>query len=1035
MTFLNQPIPEKTRTREDQFISYWRSMLLARAFNQIQPPTLLQSQAMSQPYLVEPHVFKLQVPKEGKGEWLTLDRDAFLSGSAPASLVEEVFARLDRVTEAKNQEIREKNLRLKPGQSSKLEIDPIIANPHFEIEYAPCILRRKTDNRRFIPMFGVGTVTRNRKMRGFSPGEGTLPPPLWFRRLFMTPHDADVPLTIGDQAMYMAWVSKWLYKTCGKYDWPAMLELFDGSWKAACDGSSIILWAANNGFAIEAGFIREGFTSQINLAMHAAYGELREEYRYSPGSLGLFKNLVTGQPGPVYKNKSASYLGFLGDSWGLTKSQRDAVQGFVDTKDNQMLAVNGPPGTGKTTLLRTVMADLVVRSVVEGIEAPFIVACGATNQSVTNILEAFAGASNGNDLGPLEKRWIPYLTSYGSYGASSMVPRLYSRSWKHQVLVLNPFDDFGARKKEPSKYDIAKSIARLTVEDSGHKTAKISDLITVLLYGDIRPQVAWMDAFRETINLSASTNRDAIEHLRQTVKNLAEDILNYDKVLEAYRVSVSEGEESPEEDVKKAFRQAATAIIERLPLVNKRVWVQRWSDTFTRHLDQGLGDAFAAAGDVSLRRLAFHLAARYWEGRFLEHILIQNGLPGWMREVDAFRTLSMVMPCTVSTFDRLPALLRRSERGHSQKIPMWSEVDVLIVDEAGQAGPDKGALAFAYAKRSLVVGDVRQLSPVSDEDSPFFSQEIGEEQGILDEDAQHRGLLCGESLGNTLSLKATALPSSESIFSEVSVGSIMRSASFSSSWSSAVGDSGMWLYDHFRCEPTIIDYCNRLWYGGKLIPRTPKRERELGVPHLPPMSHLAVTGRNIKVGSSRTNPEEAAFISNWLVKNHDYLLSTFGKPGQGLDDIVAIVTPFSSQDRLLTTVLEERLGSIMGSRLKKLVHGTVHRMQGAERPVVIFSTVYSGDMFMGERVSGYFFDREPRLLNVAVSRAQKAFLVIGDKRVFDRAKVGTPTGHLREHLSFHEHLPYTETAEEYAKRQKDDVDAIKNSLNASDDWK
>ena len=1016
--------------RADKFIAYWRSMLLSRAFNQIEPPRALKESFSTAPFLPDPPIFDLQNSSGRSQEWCTFGKDAFLDGSAPWPLTSAVFERLDLVVERKNQEIRRKNLR--GGKYQQQEIDPLVANPVFRVEYAPCILRRRSDNRRFIPMFGVATVDRQGVLRGYSPGEASLPPPLWFRRLFMTPHDADVPLTIGDQKSYISWVGGWLLRTGGRYDWTNVLELFDGSWRAA-SGCSIIEWSEREGYAVEAGFIREGSTGEIMLNMHAAYGELRSAYRTSPGSFPLFSSLITGVPGPSWEGEG-SYLGFLGDSWGLTTSQRMTAKAFTCTDEGRILAVNGPPGTGKTTLLRTVLADLVVRSAIEGRSAPFIVACGATNQSVTNILEAFAGASSRGTMTPLERRWVPFLSSYGSYSASSRLD-LAGKSWKHQVLTVNPFNDFKSREHAPDQDELDLSLERLQSNGSDYSTAGVGDLLSVLMFGDSDPLQDWLRSYRSSLSAPANTHGEAIREVQTAVRSLAEDIRNYDRALDAYVSGVGEGAEIPEEQVHKAFSEAVSAMLMRLPLIETSVWIDRWKSAFERHRDQGLGEALAAAADVSLRLLAFHFASRYWEGRFLEAMKREKGLPGWTREVDAFRMLSMILPCTVSTLDRLPGLLKRGSRGMG-KMPMWSEVDLLIVDEAGQAGPDKGALAFAYAKRALVVGDVRQLSPVSDEDSPFFSHEIGEENGVLDEDAKCRGLLCGEAfVSGTAKIGTSLLGDFTQSAVEASFGSIMRAASGCSSFSSGPNDAGMWLYDHFRCEPTIIDYCNRLWYGGRLIPRTALRVRQEGVAYLPPMSHLEVQGRNLRVGSSRTNPEEADRIVDWLVDNHDWLIDTFGNVGDGLDDVVAIVTPFASQDRVISDLLRARLSRQMGRRLRKLVHGTVHRMQGAERPVVIFSTVYSGDSFAGGRAPTYFFDREPRLLNVAVSRAKQAFLVVGDRRVFDQAPSGSPTAHLKTHLSFHESLPYLETPEEMQSRVRSGLSSVIDPLRAASDWK
>ncbi|MCP4135616.1 MAG: ATP-binding domain-containing protein, partial [bacterium] len=68
--------------------------------------------------------------------------------------------------------------------------------------------------------------------------------------------------------------------------------------------------------------------------------------------------------------------------------------------------------------------------------------------------------------------------------------------------------------------------------------------------------------------------------------------------------------------------------------------------------------------------------------------------------------------------------------------------------------------------------------------------------------------------------------------------------------------------------------------------------------------------------------------------------------------------------------------------------GTVHRFQGGEKRIVLFSHVIAkGEpRFLNSRVN---------LLNVAVSRAQKHFIFIGSLEALSR---GTYTSLLKKHL-------------------------------------
>ena len=70
----------------------------------------------------------------------------------------------------------------------------------------------------------------------------------------------------------------------------------------------------------------------------------------------------------------------------------------------------------------------------------------------------------------------------------------------------------------------------------------------------------------------------------------------------------------------------------------------------------------------------------------------------------------------------------------------------------------------------------------------------------------------------------------------------------------------------------------------------------------------------------------------------------------------------------------------VGKQFAKVTVGTVHSLQGAEKPIVVFSPTYGADT-----AKGLFFDRKPNMLNVAVSRAKDSFVVIGDMRLFRRS--------------------------------------------------
>ena len=138
---------------------------------------------------------------------------------------------------------------------------------------------------------------------------------------------------------------------------------------------------------------------------------------------------------------------------------------------------------------------------------------------------------------------------------------------------------------------------------------------------------------------------------------------------------------------------------------------------------------------------------------------------------------------------------------------------------------------------------------------------------------------------------------------------------------------------------------------------------------------------------SRFNEAEAAAIVKWLSREKRKLKEAYGKP---ISQVAAIVTPFKAQERLLRKLLS---GLPDAADFVTMTVGTVHSLQGAQYPLVIFSPVNSPDD------TSYFMEAGGKynMLNVAVSRAQYHFLVFGHMNIFHPDR-DTPSGNLAKWL-------------------------------------
>ncbi|HML53209.1 MAG TPA: AAA domain-containing protein [Solidesulfovibrio magneticus] len=110
-----------------------------------------------------------------------------------------------------------------------------------------------------------------------------------------------------------------------------------------------------------------------------------------------------------------AHVGQMTARFPLSPSQRRTLHHFfVAQEEGSVLAVNGPPGTGKTTLLQSVIASMVVHwALNQASHPPVIVAASTNNQAVTNIIKSFATTADATD--PLSMRWLPEINSFGLY--------------------------------------------------------------------------------------------------------------------------------------------------------------------------------------------------------------------------------------------------------------------------------------------------------------------------------------------------------------------------------------------------------------------------------------------------------------------------------------------------------------------------------------------------------------------------------------------------------------------------------------------
>lgn len=736
------------------------------------------------------------------------------------------------------------------------------------------------------------------------------------------------------------------------------------------------------------------------------------------------------EPCLAANSQFAARLAHAGDRYALAPAQRDALGHLLASRDGDVLAVNGPPGTGKTTLLLSVVASLWARAALAGGEPPVIVASSTNNQAVTNIIKAF-GKDFATGSGPFAGRWLPDIDSFGAYFPSFSKEAEMARSYQTKSFFeQRETEQYLAQAQEAYiaagviAFPDAGSVASIADKLQGairHKQQQLlkieqtwaslerarQDLIDLL--GET-PYTALAQLQARHVELSAQLAQ-AQAHERQFKQYLAHEPLLYslfgwlppvaNKRLRLAKLQLDQNAPAVQNagsvsDIEQllnlAVAQAAQAVQDLDAQVQHAQLLVKTEQQRTAEWDRSLAplprpantpaeavrlsdcDAWA---DTSLRFEVFLLTTHYWEGRWLLEVgaTLKEILDG--RKKNGRKALAKnwhrwmkLTPCVVATFFMLPKEMACTGKDYAKGYAL-NFIDLLIVDEAGQVLPEVAAPAFALAKQALVIGDTLQIEPIwSIPEAVDIGNLIGADVLTRDhdiDDAYEAFRASGRSAGN---------------------GSVMAIAQSASRYHYDPDMArGMFLYEHRRCYNTIIEYCNALCYKGKLIPSRPDQPK----PGLPPLGYLHVDGRcEPGNGGSRHNLLEAATIAAWIQANAADLLARYdGK--LKLWEILGIITPFGAQTQAISQACDA-LGLKTGKGDGEITVGTVHSFQGAERPVVIFSAVYS------KHADGGFIDRRDSMLNVAVSRAKASFLVFGDMDLFGQVPANKPRGLLAEFL-------------------------------------
>ncbi|MFP6801356.1 MAG: AAA domain-containing protein [Pseudomonas sp.] len=807
-----------------------------------------------------------------------------------------------------------------------------------------------------------------------------------------------------------------------------MVNTVSSGWQAEADGFD----QANFGYLFKEDK-PDGFSRNIV----ALYDHLRANKPDAP----LFDRFAQREPSSeeaclLANSQFAARLGHAGDEYALAPAQRDALAHLLVGNTGDVLAVNGPPGTGKTTLLLSVAASLWAKAALAGGEPPVIVASSTNNQAVTNIIKAF-GKDFSKGSGPFAGRWIPDINSFGAYFPAQAAEAEMARTYQTKSFFAEVESQAYLDKAQQAylahaaiaftddpKPNVQSTVERLrssiserqqhlsAIEQGWFKLVSARQATQAVLGDDPQAGIAHLE---QELVKHADAYKTAQERLKDFKHYLAHEPLLYtllgwfgpvaDKRLRLAKLHVDEADSELQNttsitaletllvvamaNASKAHKLLETELGNAQQLLQaKQRQELNWQAVIAvlpnlngkSAAELTLDDCDVLA-DTSLRFEIFLLTTHYWEGRWL--LEVAESLPELIknRNKTGRKTLEKnwlrwmkLTPCIVATFFRLPKELQCKRHDGNGFVDDYALnfIDLLIIDEAGQVLPEVAAPSFALARQALVIGDTQQIEPI-------WSIPAKVDIGNL----MSAGLLSRNQVDDDYAEFCNSGRSAAN-------GSVMAIAQATSRYHYNPDLArGMYLYEHRRCYDSIIKYCNELCYKGKLLPKRGAKPQH----GLPGLGYLHIDGIcQQSNGGSRHNILEAQTIAAWIHANEAELKARY--PHMELGQILGVITPFGAQTRAIVKACTA-LGIKTGKGDSEMTVGTVHSFQGAERPVVIFSAVYS------KHADGEFIDRKDSMLNVAVSRAKDSFLVFADMDLFSQTPLSKPRGRLSQFLLAH----------------------------------
>lgn len=658
----------------------------------------------------------------------------------------------------------------------------------------------------------------------------------------------------------------------------------------------------------------------------------------------------------------------------MDKSQRRAVCSALNQK---VSVVTGPPGTGKTQMI----VNLIANALLFGKK---VLVASKNNKAVDNVKERFDGVDPtqyllrfgskdaiNNQLMPSLQRFINYIPQINSADIDEHLFAKYKRAYSiitegHKKLCeLNKNrDDKKAiseqiitllNRKEEAKVKFNRDIQSL-------ENSQVHPQMCFDTYADIALAKERIIAIYQKINRHKSWLRRLLFNLfskTSSVNDLQGNLLHlpseFNDVLKK-EVNISD---TSIEGLICSCKKSIFLLDEVIKYKNGYQKIKRDHCSAISLLDTQMETCKAKEEELERRISAIDEDAifksikeefQYIESVELGKRLLNQLILKRLSQNDAIAKISSYMQSMplngqlASSFLDVFNLNCVTNLSIKSAFPLERDlIDLLIIDEASQCDISSALPIIQRSKQIVVIGDPMQLKHITN----VTSYEEGEIKAALNLTENNRASYRDVSLWD-----------------------------YCNTLLNSTGATSVVLDNHFRCNYGIIGYSKEFFY-----------RRRLGI------------NLNIKTTPGNANIDQEGIIWEDVIGSQKNEMQNINeeeakrcieiaeKLAKKYPDIsIGIISPFKHQAQEISSMIHKDLSG-------QIVSDTVHKFQGDEKDVIIYSLVVTDDSSEGKiRWIDYSV---PNLVNVAVTRARKALYVVGNLHYIQtHSSIDLPLGYL-----------------------------------------